>query len=87
MAYLRWSYSNWYVYWDCAGYVQIWHVDGGGGRYNFNSDIDEFIKNEFNNVSEDFITIRKNSHSMDQTKYIVLCQMWYKLHEKSTQAK
>ena len=53
MAYLRWSYSNWYVYWDCAGYVQVWHVDGGDGRYNFNSDIDEFIKNEFNNVSDD----------------------------------
>ena len=52
MAYLRWSYSNWYAYWDCAGYVQVWHVKGGGGRYNFNSDIDEFIKQEFNDKSE-----------------------------------
>lgn len=48
MAYLRWSHSNWYVYWDCAGYVQIWHLDGAGAIYNFNSDIDEFIKEEFN---------------------------------------
>ena len=52
MAYLRWSYSNWYAYWDCARYVQVWHVEGGGGRYNFNSDIDEFIKQEFNDKSE-----------------------------------
>lgn len=52
MAYLRWSYSNWYAYWDCAGYVQVWHVKGGDGRYNFNSDIDEFIKREFNDKSE-----------------------------------
>lgn len=53
MAYLRWSHSNWYVYWDCAGYVQIWHRDGAGARYNFNSDIDEFIKQEFNGFSKD----------------------------------
>lgn len=53
MAYLRWSFSNWYVYWDCAGYVQVYHVDGGDGRYNFNSDIDEFIEQEFNNVSDE----------------------------------
>lgn len=52
MAYLRWSYSDWYAYWDCAGYVQVWHVEGGDGRYNFNSDIDEFIKREFNDKSE-----------------------------------
>lgn len=53
MAYLRWSYSNWYAYWDCAGYVQVWHKDGASASYSFNSDIDEFIKNEFNNVSDD----------------------------------
>lgn len=52
MAYLRWSYSNWYAYWDCAGYVKVWHAEGGDGRYNFNSNIDEFIKREFNDKSE-----------------------------------
>ena len=36
------------MYLDCAGYVQIWHLDGACARYNFNSDIDEFIKEEFN---------------------------------------
>lgn len=53
MAYLRWSYSNWYAYWDCAGYVQVWYVNGGSGRYDFNSDIDKFIKQEFKDVPDD----------------------------------
>lgn len=53
MAYLRWSHSNWYVYWDVAGYVQVWHVNDEGARYNFNSDIDEFIKQEFKDVPKD----------------------------------
>lgn len=53
MAYLRWSYSNWYAYWDCAGYVQVWYVNGGSGRYDFNSDIDKFIKREFKDVPDD----------------------------------
>lgn len=55
MAYLRWSHSNWYVYWtfNCREVVQVWHVNGGSAEYDFNSDIDEFIKQEFNNVSEE----------------------------------
>ena len=54
MAYLRWSYSNWYVYWTFDGkdIVQVWHVDGSDAKYDFNSDIDEFIKQEFNDKSE-----------------------------------
>lgn len=53
MAYLRWSYSNWYVYWTFNGkdVVQIWHVNGGNGIYDFNSNIDEFIEQEFKDVS------------------------------------
>lgn len=55
MAYLRWSYSNWYVYWTFNGkdVVQVWHVDGADAEYDFNSDIDKFIKQEFNNVSKE----------------------------------
>ena len=55
MAYLRWSYSNWYVYWTFAGkdVVEIWHVNGGNGRYDFNSNIDEFIEQEFKDVSDE----------------------------------
>lgn len=54
MAYLRWSYSNWYVFWTFNGkdVVQVWHVDGAGAKYDFNSDIDKFIKQEFNDKSE-----------------------------------
>lgn len=54
MAYLRFSYSNWYVYWTFEGkdVVKVWHVDYGIAIYEFNSDIDEFIKQEFNDASE-----------------------------------
>lgn len=55
MAYLRLSYSNWYVYWTFEGrdVVKIWHVREGMKLYDFNSDIDSFIKREFNNVSKE----------------------------------
>ena len=53
MAYLRWSYSNWYVYWTSNGkdIVQVWHNGGAGAKYDFNSDIDKFIEQEFKDVS------------------------------------
>lgn len=56
MSYLRWSYSNWYVYWttNCGkDVVQIWHNKGGSFLYNFNDDIDDFIKQFYGDVSDE----------------------------------
>ena len=29
MAYARWSQGNWYIWWDCDGYLACHHIKGG----------------------------------------------------------
>ena len=52
MSYSRWSFSNWYVWADVSGKLACEHLNGQGGRYEYNSDVDEFIKDNFTGLDK-----------------------------------
>lgn len=47
MAYARWSDEgcNWYIWWDCGGYLACHYIHDKWTNYNYGDDIEEFIKN------------------------------------------
>lgn len=45
MAYARWSQGNWYIWWDCDGFLACHHKKGGWSNYNHGDSVDEFVKN------------------------------------------